>query len=71
MKKSVMLAAFAALSLATGTAMAQEVDAQFLPKNAVPRAVHQNNAGAPMSPNYSVQTRQLTPAPDGSDGGGN
>jgi hypothetical protein len=71
MNKSLMLAAAVALSLATGSAMAQEADAQFLPKNAVQQAVPQNNAGAAVSPNYSVQTRALTPAPDGSDGGGN
>jgi hypothetical protein len=82
MTKSLILGAVMALALGTGAAMAQEgSDAQNLfdgsprifnqfahgdfatrPSAAVSTAI---GRGA-----YSVQSHQLSPAPDGSDGGG-
>jgi len=81
MKKSLILATVMALSLGTGVAMAQEGDAQNL-YNGSPRVFNEythgdfatrlgTQFGGVGRGTYSVQSRQLTPAPDGSDGGGN
>ena len=69
MKKTLILAA-TALSLATGAAMAQEADAQFLPKSAFTQSVQRSTSGAPVSTTYSVQTHQLPTFPEPGTFGG-
>jgi hypothetical protein len=81
MTKSLILAAVMALPLGTGVAMAQEGNAQNL-FNGSPSLFNQFAHGdfatrpgsqfsAPGRGTYSVQSHRLSPAPDGSDGGGN
>jgi hypothetical protein len=80
MTKSLILSAVMAVSLGTGVAMAQEGNAQNL-FNGSPNLFNEYARGSfatrpgtqfsgPGRATYSVQTHQLSPAPDGSDGGG-
>jgi hypothetical protein len=80
MTKSLILSAVMALSLGAGAAMGQEGDAQAL-FNGSPRVFNQFShgdyatstgwqVGGKGQGTYSVQTQTLSPAPDGSDGGG-
>ena len=81
MTKSLILGAAMALALGTGAAMAQEGNAQNLfsgsPSlfNDFARGAYATGPGAAQvggqaRGTYSVQSHQLSPAPDGSDGGG-
>ena len=80
MTKSLILGALMALSLGAGTAMAQEGNAQNL-FNGSPALFNElahgdfatrpgSQVGGAAQGTYSVQTHSLSPAPDGSDGGG-
>ena len=80
MSKSLILGAVMALALGTGAAMAQEGNAQNLfngsPSlfNEFARGAYATAPGAQLGGQargtYAVQSHQLSPAPDGSDGGG-
>jgi hypothetical protein len=81
MTKSLILSAVMAISLGSGAAMAQEGGAQNL-FNGSPRVFNEfargdfatrlgTLGGGAAQGTYAVRSHQLTPAPDGSDGGGN
>ena len=72
MTKSLILATVIALGLGSGAAMAQEADAQNL-FSGLPHVNGKDSAFvapiAPVQGSYAVRSQNLTPAPDGSDGG--
>jgi hypothetical protein len=81
MTKSLTLAAVMAVTLSAGAAMAQESTAQNL-FNGSPSVFNEFShgdfatrpgtlVGGAGQGSYAVQSHQLTPAPDGSDGGAN